>query len=403
MSTKHLFDGVAVVIDDQIGDKKANINDLISQIESRNMPVVSYTSLPDDKVLSHLDAISFFILDWKLLSAELSDAIQEGVKTPAVLGASAIQDNIDFIKKLRDTVFAPIFIFTNENVKTIIQKLEENDLYHEKLPNCIFVKKKDDLKRKGKLFQEIESWAKKIPAIYVLKEWDREYRKAKNTLFSEFYKLNPSWPRILWESFKSDNVDMSFELGDAITRNIYTRMTPFTFDENIIESVGKKIPKNEIRKVLEGDRFIRNEQLNKNDIASGDVFVESYQENGITRQRYFLNIRAQCDLIHKSNKDNIELYCLKGTVLDESKINKKDGFPFLDGHFIEKINHAIILCIDGGKCVLFTFRDIKIKKWKELKDKRIGRLLPPYITHIQQRYSLYFHRVGLPRTPKEVF
>jgi hypothetical protein len=37
-----------------------------------------------------------------------------------------------------------------------------------------------------------------------------------------------------------------------------------------------------------------------------------------------------------------------------------------------------------------------------LKDKRIGRLLPPYITRIQQLFGLYFQRIGLPRTPDEI-
>lgn len=70
-----------------------------------------------------------------------------------------------------------------------------------------------------------------------------------------------------------------------------------------------------------------------------------------------------------------------------------------EGEFIEKINHAIVPCIDNGKIIEFLFRDLKTKKWNSIKDNRIGRLLPPYINRIQQRYALYLHREGLPRTP----
>ena len=48
------------------------------------------------------------------------------------------------------------------------------------------------------------------------------------------------------------------------------------------------------------------------------------------------------------------------------------------------------------------FKDIVIEDFEEKKDKRIGRLLPPFITRVTQKYGLYIHRQGLPRLPKEV-
>ena len=155
----------------------------------------------------------------------------------------------------------------------------------------------------------------------------------------------------------------------------------------------------EIRKLIEGERFITN--IDNKTISTGDVFKEEYQNEGVTNFRYYLNIRPQCDLVRDSNLDKVGLYCLKGRVFDENKINKKGGVPFNEGQFIEKINHAIIPFIDDNKIVEFLFRDLKVMKFGVLKDKRIGRLLPPYITRIQQRYALYLTRQGLPRIPKE--
>jgi len=177
-------------------------------------------------------------------------------------------------------------------------------------------------------------------------------------------------------------------------------MSPFEFSDDILNKRGPGIEKDAIRKVLEGERFIRSNHLQANDIGTGDIFKEEYVDNGSNRIRYYLNIRAQCDLLRSSNPDKIELYCLKGRVIDENTINKKSGIPFIEGQFIEKVNHAIIGCIDDGIIIEFLFRDLKVKKWKDLKNKRIGRLLPPYITRIQQRYALYLQRQGLPRTPE---
>ena len=64
-------------------------------------------------------------------------------------------------------------------------------------------------------------------------------------------------------------------------------------------------------------------------------------------------------------------------------------------------SNAIVFCIDDQKTIDFRFKNLELKEFSELKDNRIGRLLPPYITLIQQRYALYLQRQGLPRIPEE--
>ena len=55
-----------------------------------------------------------------------------------------------------------------------------------------------------------------------------------------------------------------------------------------------------------------------------------------------------------------------------------------------------------GAFIRFNFQEMEIKDYEEMKDQRIGRLLPPFITRVTQKYGLYIHRQGLPRLPKEV-
>jgi hypothetical protein len=397
MDTENLLDGIAVVIDDEIEVKGANINSLIDQIKKRRMPYLAYQDLPEPDVIRHLGSISFLLLDWKLQAIDSSTLVTDGVTIPDTIEEYAIKENIDFLIKLNESWVIPIFIFTNENTEKIINVLEENGLYERGKLNNIFVRSKSELTGRTKLFKTLENWIEKNLSIFVLKEWELKYQKAKSRLFNDFYSLSPNWPRILWKNFKKDGVNMSQELGEVISKNLHSRMTPFVFDDTILSKIKKNPEKDEIRRVLEGERYLKRSQLHKDHIGTGDIFKENYEDNGETRYRYYLNIRAQCDLVRSSNP---ELYCLKGRLLDETLINKKNGSIFKNGHFIEKINQAIVTSIDDGKIIEFLFNDLKIKKWNGLKTKRIGRLLPPYIINIQQRYALYIKRQGLPRTPE---
>jgi len=53
-----------------------------------------------------------------------------------------------------------------------------------------------------------------------------------------------------------------------------------------------------------------------------------------------------------------------------------------------------------GISFCFQFKNLIVGEWKEWKDRRIGRLLPPYLTRLQQRYSAYLQRPGLTKIPK---
>ena len=58
--------------------------------------------------------------------------------------------------------------------------------------------------------------------------------------------------------------------------------------------------------------------------------------------------------------------------------------------------------MDNGKIIKFRM-DLVIRKFREIKDKRIGRVLPPYITRIQQKCSQYIVREGTMPIPREIF
>ena len=396
MVMENLSNGIAVIIDDEIDKDKANITNLVLQIEKQNMPCLKYKELPEDSVIDHLEGISFLLLDWKLQADTLGESVTEGVILPDEIRRAAVDENINFLKRLKQSSFIPVFIFTNEPVEPIIQVLKDNDLYQEGKPNYIFVKRKSDLTGRTKLFKVISEWILKTPSIYVLATWDKAYRTSKMKLFYDFYNMSPNWPNILWKSFAADGVNMSLELGEVITRNLYTRMVPFEFDEKILNKRPQKAPdKDEVRKVLRGERFIEKEGLYDETICAGDVFKIS--------SKIYINIRPDCDCIPGRNvtdgeAEDVDLYLLRGSKLSDKQEKKKYRKEY--GNFEEIDNQSIVFSITDGKTYDFRFKDLSIKKWSDIKDKRIGRLLPPYITRMQQRYALYLQRSGLPRTPQ---
>ncbi len=394
MDIKKLFEGVAVVIDDNIN--KPESNDLILRIVEKlenKIPLLTFEDIPENKIINNFSNISFILLDWELFDNNLQ-------------GTSAAESEIDrnfrFIRKLRKITFSPIFIFSNETPDEIIRQLNDKNLYNSERNNYIFVKRKQELFTRNnsfKMFGVIKSWLEKTPSIYVLKEWEKSLNEAKNKLFWDFYNINHKWPSVLQKTFTKDGSDVNYELGNFIFKNIMARTEPIKFDEDILKLEDNDLSKEEIRKVLEAERFIKNDSLPHMPFT-GDLY--RYRADGENEDRYYLNIRPECDIARKSNP---EIYCLKGRIVNENDINPNEPsdneIRFIEGAFIERINKIYLPFILSGKILEFSLNDIKIKKWNTLKDDRMGRILPPYITAIQQKYAFYLHRQGLPAIPEK--
>ncbi|MDX9714198.1 MAG: hypothetical protein RBT37_02090 [Dissulfurispiraceae bacterium] len=391
---KELFNGVAVIIDDEIDDLNANICNIIKQIESKKLPVLKYTSLPEDDVVSHFQNLSFLLLDWKLIKNDvISDEIEKAVRIPDTHQEYETTENIEFIKKLNEKCFCPIFIFTNEDTASIQDLLIEHGLIVKDNPSNLFVQSKSNLQ--DNLFNKVFEWLHANPSVYVLKKWEREYQNCKTKLFSEFHTINPAWPTIIWKNFETDGANKSMEMGELISRNLQSRMIPFEFDNEILNK-DSQVPKDELRKVLEGKMFLKSESLHDGDIGTGDLFKKKYEDGDQTKYRYYLNIRAQCDLVRNNDP---ELFVISGYVLEQNEKGKIKDISFNNGQYLEKPSHAIVAFVDDGKIIEFKFNEFSIEKWGSLNANRVGRLLPPYINRVQQRHALYIQRQGLPRIP----
>lgn len=433
MDIGKLFQGIAVIFDDELRNPTSTISKIKELIQNKNIPVAVYNEMPRQEIIPSLSNASFVILDWDYTNSELGVDGDERLSIPAELKNEQDKDLIQFIRELLRIVFIPIFIFTSKSVDSIKATLREAGLWYDDKENRIFIKQKNDINSEDQLFGAIEEWLKAMPSVYVLKEWEKNISASKNSMFLELYGYSPNWVKIIWDMLKADSRENHREFGDFITKQLVNRIENYSFEEQIIDT-DQRISQDELSKVVEGERYVS--YIEKPIQAyTGDLFL---QDN-----KYYLNIRAQCDLARDRNPS---LYLIKGKELQdedivtedikitsekELHISAKQRFPldrlgeickneeelikintlfrkqkneafFSSGNIIGKKSEVIVACVAGKKALKFRL-DIEVKKYNSLKDNLIGRILPPYITCIQQSCANYIVREGTMPTPSQLF
>jgi len=430
MDIAELFKGIAVIVDDEIEDKNSTIYSIKKQIEKNNIPVVAYKEIPNKEMIPSLSNSAFLIVDWDYTRGKLElDDENERIYIPQEFADFEKNSLIEFLTLIDKEIFVPVFIFTAQNIENIKDSLQEAGLWFEGKQNKIFIKSKSDVSTENDLFNSMKTWLKEMPSAYVLKEWERGLQKAKDLMFIDFYKRSPEWVCILWELMKNDSLDYQRDLCEFISKSLTNRIDCISFDETYIKGINRdEITNEELVEVIECERFISySNETQPSQIYTGDLFSKG--------SKYYLNIRAQCDL---SREEDPCLYLIKGEKIRDrdivteplkltsdckldfgnnncesiediksicndsekikainNKIKSHQNKIFLRyGSFIERADKVIIGCIAGEKAIQFQLELIS-KKRSELDANRIGRLLPPYITRIQQKCSLHIIREGI--------
>lgn len=393
MDLKSLMSGIAVVIDDALhksnGDASDGIYQIIDQIEKEwNICFVTKDQIPSRDVCQNLlQSSSFILLDWELWS------------NGSQLEQFGIDKNVEFLE-LAKQYFVPVLIFTNNHPLEVTEKLPAS-LYHQDNPekNFIFIKNKLDVINDLE-FNLLKNWIQTNASVYTLKAWEQEFYEAKRMLFGSMYSKSSDWPKIFWKSYKKDGANPSSSVTRLINDNLLGRFQLNIFDEQILDSEildvsDKDTRRSEIRSLISEACFISKDNLAENEIRSGDLFK-------LSETKYLINIRPDCDCVPRranSNIDDMELYCLSGKQKTDKQLNNLRQNK--KKRFTETVYENISYYIYDGATIIFDFKDLEKKKYSEIKDYFVGRLIPPYITRIQQRYAHYFQRQGVPRIPDE--
>ena len=396
MDTKALMAGIAVVIDDALpeesgGEEDGNgsgdrIGKIVDWFEQEwELPFVKSNELPKQAAWPNLlRAASFVLLDWRLWGSG-GDTLRQ----------SMLEDIKQFLVAARENL-VPVFILTNEDTEDVILELGTlpEGVYAEgsEKTNFVFVESKSEMWSGTEVdVGRLTDWVFGNASVYALKAWERALHGAKDELFQAMCDRNMHWPRVFWEAYVADGAQPSASLTNLINDSLCGRMRTDAFEEKHLQGDYSGVSDGELRGLIAEASFRAAEVLPADEVRSGDLF------EGQTR-KYWLNVRPDCDCIPRNGGDvgDVELYCVEGKRLARGELRRL----FKNGHFEERVSQSVVFGVDQGRSILFDFGKFRIRKYSELRKKRLGRLLHPYITRVQQRYALYIQRQALPRVPE---
>lgn len=442
INSEELLRGVCVIIDDDVRIKDTDACLLYEDIQNSGLPIVAYERIPENAIDSFHN-ISFMILDWNFQQTlDLPQEVSMGAEATKDLQENALS----FLTQITDMYFIPVFILTGQEVDAVSAQLIEADLLKEGVPNRIKICKKEDIKNYSDFCRCAQEWLEKTPSALALKIWENEVSVSKHKMFNELYKASPQWVKAikdcLDEDAKHNEEVVNQEFQELLNNHLVNRMNYGKYSSIAFDEEGS-IKSSEIKRVLEGGRFIRYGENTPDISYLGDVYYNS-KEN-----EYYLNIRAQCDLVRCKNP---LLYLLSGKEItplsiaqgqqkirfihnpdgsisirthekiiniqasekfDLTQINEinelleseEKAIVYSYGEILSKKNEVFVPCIDNKDLLRFSYRTIAIEKKNiiESKAKRIGRLISPYIIKIQQEFSAYMIRTGIMPLPRQLF
>lgn len=383
MNLQELFTGIGIVIDDNVNapaDSDDRIVKIVKYLEDEcHIPLVKYETVPHIDILNHCQSINFILLDWSLLGELPSGGSGSEAEK------SSHEDIISFLNAAKDKCFAPIFLFSNEDIATIQTQIQR--AVSGNLP--ILFKSKSELidSNNNILFwSALEEWFNSKSGIYVQKTWNQSFEKARVNFMISLNKTNAHWPKVISKTAELDSVNPSDEINNLIVQNLLSRMNPVNFDLEQINLDTKPAQPTDLISILEFQRFCPASSLSEHH-STGDVYK--------INEKLYINIRPACDCVPRDGYDG-QLY-----LLECNPQGKKENFNRKYGNYSEKDNEVIIGPILNNHYYSVKLKKFIIGKLSEYRSYRVGRIQHPFITKIIQRYGLYLQRQGLPRIPLE--
>lgn len=406
-----MFKGEILIIDDEVNDSETDIYKIKSYLESNRFPVKTYESIPVMNEIVDLN-IAFVICDWKFNDAD------EDENAKNVIG---------FLNDTTKDKLIPIFICTTIDktaIKSYLSATNGCKKYKDNEASCIFVVDKSEIKD-DKIFEVINNWLNKNPSIKTMKAWEKSIDIAKEKLFSDLYNETEYWPTVLYKSFQEDGDDPNEEMGQFLSRNLFSRASATYSFEKFTHTPTTDI---NLIKILDGERtfYYQDETINNETLLhTGDIFESA--------GKIFINIKRQCDLMHMNdnvyllnlesagkmsdipirlsdNKDCLYIlgkeYCIANKPL--KKINEALSNAFgktnslYQGKFLEKNHEVIIPCVYHLEVCRIKLRSLNVVSLDILKSnyKRKARLLEPYINIVTEKFATYVSSKGTMRTPE---
>lgn len=447
--------------DDSIAGDSDKVWQIRDYLVQEGYPVVAYSEVPDKTDFS-LTGASFFIIDWNMMETNI-----DGVPLGPSLLKSQQQDVLSFVFELIRQYPVPVFIFTNESPKLVKEEVHDffglNNM-EERATELIFVESKSNVGCSAEeLFKAIAGWLQENPAAYAMETWRKTVIDGANDLFNRLYNASSSWPSLIWETLSNDFISeemdsaemealVSNEFGSFLTHALDNTLIDYPFSSRHIQgSCSGEAAPDVIRRVVEQGRYIKFSVAAKEPCRCGDLFHlpktceligEIAERYGVDRSHihhYVLVVSADCDLVRRQDPmaavvfgSDVSIKNGEGIVLEasadgsysisingKSEIISEDSLDSINknirkvcnssqarlhrgGTLLRRQTETIIPCIAGRKAIAFS-HELFMLRYSEIKKYRIGRVLPPYITKVQQGASAHLVRAALEPVPLRAF
>ena len=404
----NLVRGAAVVIDDRIG-QESDVDDLLGQLRDAAIPTVELKALPPPESVVHWRQFALIVMDWALTDAGDSKIdLPGGLALPSTLAQEGVLRNVEFIAALLGGTALPIFVATNEDVDTVESSLAEG--LADKFPGYgerVHVFKKFELK--PNLLETIGNWIASRPVLKVLDTWRQAYLTAEISVFHQFSEAQHDWVESIQRAAQADGADVRVMLRDLIASNVVNRIGPLNVLLSDAPADGTLTDATALRRVLHYSAVVPDSSLASCEISTGDLFVNTNAAEPYEEIRILLT--PECDLTLRDQSWRFTtLTATRDPKLTKTAANRAKGAWKASSRELHlTVNLLTEDCAEydvslndwSSELVTPIRSDDSFVAWPGFR--RIGRLLSPYSTYLQQNLAAVAVRKGTPRLPADLY
>lgn len=389
------FRETVVIIDDELRNKESDVFKIRELLASKGIPTIEYLYVPEVNQVMDRIAISFVILDWNFgFNYEENQELLGKIDYPNEMKRSDLEKIVSFLLEILRNYTVPVFLFTAENINEIKQDMRELGISDKELDSVLFCAKKD-LLEDGQIQRCAVEWLKSKPGYYVVKAWERESARAKNTMFKELTSDSAQWPAVVMKQLSNDG-DIDTEFTSFLNRQFVNRFNTIHFNRDYIGDVSD-LGFEELRKIIQSAHYIRyGDDHDSSYLHTGDILKDN---DGY----YWIIVSAQCDLCRisaKKKKTEERVIIVRGVSVEMEKAIDKDKNKGNSSEFYEQKNNAYEMCIADEFLVEFDLSTYRMISSDCEGYSFVGRVFSPDITRIQQKFSAYVVREGVTSVPK---
>ncbi|MFB2557041.1 hypothetical protein [Herbiconiux liangxiaofengii] len=372
-------------MDDDYATDQTHAKAFYEALRFQGRPVAAYKEVPPSKHLDHWDGLSLVVLDWNLSEPE---GRIEDVHIPDMAADAQRGELIDFLVSLLERYFCPVFIVSADEPNQIEKVLRAVEGFPvDSLGRRVRILQKDD----DDLLPKLELLVAKDPILSTFRVWEQQYQAAKNRMFIDLDVLGTDWLVYILEAAREDGTDPGYDIVNSLFGNLQHRVDPVAFDDALLASATLGDNSEAQRKVIHGRSVLPEKRLYRSTIMPGDFFGKWRKSD--PDGAIWMNITPACYTIRGRTRAEVRLHLIRGLPENVLDTQKPGG---LRSKRNKETRSATIDVLHDGKAYKFDFGTLKTFSWSTVSKYRLGRLLTPYVTYVQQRHAIYLISEGLP-------